>query len=82
MGQTTSKIDEKEAVAGMGRLSIDKNAYVFVDNDTCTWLFVIYAHMFTDEMKRLLHTRRATGSAPSLWTKPDNGKRSFCLQPE
>ena len=36
MGQTTSKIDEKEAVAGMARLSIDKNAYVFVENDTCT----------------------------------------------
>jgi bleomycin hydrolase len=35
MGQTTSKIDEKEAVAGMGRLSLDKNAYVFVDNDSC-----------------------------------------------
>ncbi|KAF5009215.1 hypothetical protein F66182_15580, partial [Fusarium sp. NRRL 66182] len=34
MGQTTSKIDEKEAVAGMARLSIDKNAYVFVENDT------------------------------------------------
>ena len=36
MGQTTSKIDEKAAVAGMGRLSLDKDAYVFVDNDACT----------------------------------------------
>ncbi|EEA26678.1 bleomycin hydrolase [Talaromyces marneffei ATCC 18224] len=33
MGQTTSKIDAKEVVAGMARLSVDKNAYVFVDND-------------------------------------------------
>lgn len=33
MGQTTSKIDEKAAVADMGRLSLDKDAYVFVDND-------------------------------------------------
>jgi hypothetical protein len=36
MGQSPSKIDEKEAVAGMARLSLDKNTYVFVDNDTRT----------------------------------------------
>lgn len=48
MGQTTSKIDEKEAVAGMGRLSLDKNAYVFVDSDSCMCISLAYANIITD----------------------------------
>ncbi|EED19061.1 bleomycin hydrolase, putative [Talaromyces stipitatus ATCC 10500] len=33
MGQSPSKLDEKEAAASMSRRSLDKNAYVFVDDD-------------------------------------------------
>jgi hypothetical protein len=48
MGQTTSRIDEKEAVAGMARLSLDKNAYVFVDDDSCMGISPVYTNIFTD----------------------------------
>lgn len=83
MGQTTSRIDEKEAVARMTRLSLDKNAYVFVDDDSCMGISPVYIYQYIYlRMQCLLHTRRATGSAPSLWTKQDDGKRSFCLPQE
>ncbi|OKL63423.1 hypothetical protein UA08_01184 [Talaromyces atroroseus] len=34
MGQAPSKLDEKEAVAGLSRMSLDKNAYVFVEDES------------------------------------------------
>jgi bleomycin hydrolase len=35
MGQAPSKVDEKEAGAGMSRMSLENNAYVFVDDESC-----------------------------------------------
>ena len=35
MGQAPSKVDEKEAMGRMSRMSLDNNTYVIVDDESC-----------------------------------------------